>query len=89
MADIAMILVDAIVVALIVGILVSGLGWTRPEGARSKDQAGPLLALLVGVVLAGGIALSTGSPPVLAVLSGLLAGLAAMGIHDLVDLAVG
>lgn len=75
--------------ALIMGALISLLGWTKPENAALKDQFGPFLALVVGVVFVGGLALVQGANIVDAVLVGIVAGSTSMGVHDTIDAAVG
>lgn len=79
----------SIVVSLLVGVLMSALGWTKPANADTKDRFGPLLALLVGVLVVGGFAIASGGDPVAAVLTGLLAGNGSMGVHDVAKTATG
>lgn len=77
----------SIVVSMLVGVLVSALGWTKPANASVKDQFGPLLSILVGVLTVGGLGLSQGADVVSAILVGIQAGWAAMGVHDTVQVA--
>lgn len=53
----------------------------NPSGP-AKDRFGPLLALIVGVVLAVAGAIATATDPLVGVLTGLVAAGVAMGIHD-------
>lgn len=55
----------------------------NPTGPQ-KDRFGPLLALLVGVLLASGGAIATGTDPFAGFLVGVVAGGFSMGIHDVV-----
>lgn len=77
----------SIIVSIAMGAILSAIGWTKPENAGTKDRFGPLLALLVGVVIVGGFALSQGADVVSAVLTGFLAGQGSMGVHDVVKVA--
>lgn len=75
--------------ALIMGAIISLLGWTKPENAALKDQFGPFLALVVGVVFVGGLAAVQGANIIDAVLVGIVAGSSSMGVHDTIDAATG
>lgn len=78
-----------------VTLLVVQLIWrTARPSAEAKDRFGPLVAVLVGVVLAlvavfvGGAnpaGAPAGSDVVNAILAGLFVGTTAMGLHDAVD----
>lgn len=86
-ADVLTLAGASIVVSILMGALLSALGWTKPENGETKDRFGPLLAILVGVIAVGGFAVVQGADLVSAVLTGLLAGNGSMGVHDLVKVA--
>lgn len=79
----------SILLSIIMGALISAIGWTKPENAATKDRFGPLLALAVGVVVIGAFAIAQGADPLVAILTGLLAGNGAMGVHDITGSAMG
>lgn len=88
-ADVLTLAGASIVCSLVMGALVSALGWTSPANAAIKDRFGPLLALAVGVVVVGGFGILQGADLVSALLTGLLAGSTSMGVHDVVSVATG
>ena len=69
-----------VVVSIIVGVVLRALNLS-PE---SKDRFGPLIAIGIGVVVVGAAALYSGADIGQALLTGLLAGSAAMGLYDTV-----
>jgi hypothetical protein len=80
----------SIVVSIAVGALFSAIGWTDAQGGGAqKDRFGPLVAILVGTVLVGGLAALQGADVLSAVLTGFMAGYGSMGVHDLVGVATG
>lgn len=69
-----------VVVSIVVGVILRALNLS-PE---SKDRFGPLIAIIVGVVIVGAVALYTGADIAQALITGLLAGSASMGLYDTV-----
>jgi hypothetical protein len=72
----------SVVVSILVGVELSA--W-KPT-ADQKDRFGPLLALATGVVVVVGFGLLQGSIDYASlILTGILSGGGAMGVHDTVD----
>ena len=59
--------------------------WHTVGSAIDKDRFGPLIAIATGIVVVVIASLVTGADAAQGVLTGISAGLAAMGLHDLGD----
>ena len=80
-ADLLTVAGATVVVSIVVGVILRALNLS-PE---TKSRFGPLVAIGVGVVIVGAAALYTGADIGQALLTGLLAGSASMGLYDTVQ----
>lgn len=72
----------SIVISILVGVILAA--W-KPDPA-TKDRFGPILALAVGIAVVVGFGLLQGATDYASLLlTGILAGGGAMGVHDTVD----
>jgi hypothetical protein len=71
--------------SIVVTIIVQSLIAAWSPTAAQKDRFGPFLALATGVAVVCFFAATQGQPMDAAVLTGIIAGASAMGIHDTVD----
>ena len=69
----------AIVVSIACEVIIGALAWDAP----TQGRFGPLLACVLGMVIAVVAAFATGTDLAQAVLTGFVAGAAAMGVHGL------
>jgi len=69
-----------VVVSIIVGVVMKALKFS-PE---HQDRFGPLVAIAIGIIVVGAAALYSGADLAQALITGLLAGAASMGLYDTV-----